>query len=93
MKAEPPPALWAVVAFESDSGVQGAIGYERGSHMAIESHGAGVSSNQCETSWPGCEFVGSARGSTPSVRFQLTLLPDPGAFERNVASGSSWPMY
>ena len=89
MKAEPPPlplvqaASWHVGAFESDSGVHGVCGYELGSHRAIENHGAGVSSNQCETSWPGRASVGAASGSRPRVIVQFTLLPEPGALDRN----------
>ena len=56
MKAEPPPrlvvqsGLTQVGALESDSGVQAVCGNELGSHRAIENHGAGESSNQCEMS-------------------------------------------
>ena len=60
--------------------------------MAIESQGAGVSSNQWETSLPGVLSVGAAAGSLPSVRFHFTLPPEPGWVERNVVSGSSCPM-
>ena len=81
-----------VGALESDLGVQAVCGYELGSHRAIENHGAGVSSNQSETSWPGLASVGAAFGSLPRVSDQFTLLPEPGALERKAVSGSSWPM-
>ena len=51
MNAEPPPwvpaahlTLSHVGALESDSGWQDVPGKELGSHMAMENHGAGVSS-------------------------------------------------
>src|SRR5487761_397884 len=94
--AEPPP-LWAVVhatpkqvgAFEFESGEHWVCGYEFGSHMAIGNHGAGESWNQCETSWPGLASVGSAAGSRPRDTVQFTLLPEPGALDKKVVSGSS----
>ena len=99
MKAEPPPGLQSVVwvpthvgAFESLSGLHGVCGSEFGSHMAIENHGAGPSSNQWVTSEPGVLTVGAALGSCGSVSFQVTLSPEPGVSDRNVMSGSSWPM-
>jgi len=61
--------------------------------MAMENHGAGLSSNQCDTSLPGVVVVGKAVGSEPSVSVQVTLSPDPARDDRKVASGSSWPMY
>ena len=98
MKAEPPPrpltqfALLQVGALESDFGAQLVWGNEPGSHRAIDTHGAGLSSNQFETSWPGCATVGAAFGSRPSLKVQFTLLPEPGALEVKAMSGSSWPM-
>src|SRR5271170_5498500 len=99
MKADPPPEFAVlqlgpkqVGALLSDLGVQAVCGYEFGSHRAIENHGAGESSNQSETSWPGLASVGAAFGSRPRLRVQLTLLPEPGALERKAVSGSSWPM-
>ena len=98
MKAEPPPrpvvqfGPMQVGALESDLGVHDVWGNELGSHRAIENHGAGVSSNQCETSWPGSTSVGAAFGSRPRVSVQFTLLPEPGALDVKVVSGSSWPM-
>src|SRR5580704_1064525 len=98
MKAEPPPrpllqfALTQIGALESDSGVQFVNGNELGSHRSIENHGAGDSSNQCETSWPGLTSVGAAFGSRPRLIVQVTLLPEPGALDKKVVSGSSWPM-
>ncbi|MGH2856957.1 MAG: hypothetical protein ACRDMJ_05675, partial [Solirubrobacteraceae bacterium] len=77
MNAEPPPLLVALGAFESLSGVHGACGYEFGSQIAIENHGAGVSSNQWATSWPGFETVGAADGSVPIVSVHVTSLPEP----------------
>ena len=58
MNAEPPPRPVTqppvhVGALASDLGVHGASGNELGSHMFIENHGAGLSSTQWETSWPG----------------------------------------
>ena len=85
-------ALWHVGAFESEFGVHGVCGYELGSHRAIENQGAGLSSNQAETSWPGSTSVGAALGLLPRVTVQLTLLPEPGALELKVVLGSSWPM-
>ena len=93
MNVEPPPLLVLLGAFESLSGVHGACGYEFGSHSAIENHGAGESSNQCATSWPGFRSVGAADGSRGMVSVQVTLLPEPCWCDRNVMSGSSWPMY
>src|SRR5580704_10455639 len=100
MNAEPPPWVVApqltpkhVGALESDSGVQGVPGKELGSHMAMDNHGAGLSSTQCEMSWPGFVAVPAACGSRPRVSVKFTLLPDPGALDKKVVSGSSWPMY
>ena len=68
-----------VEAFESLSGAHGTfVGYEFESHMAIPSHGAGLSSNQCEMSWPGFASVGSFDGSRGIVSVNVTSLPDPG---------------
>ncbi len=92
MNVEPPPLEVALGAFELEFGVHGACGYELGSHSAMENQGAGVSSNQCETSVPGVASVGAALGSAPIVSVQVMLPPDPGLEDSKVASGSSWPM-
>jgi hypothetical protein len=92
MNADPPPLTVLVGAFESEFGVHGACGYDFGSHCAMENHGAGLNSNQCETSVPGVATVGFAVGSLPSVSVHVTLSPEPAADDRNVVSGSSWPM-
>jgi len=92
MNVEPPPLKVAVGAFESEFGLQGACGYEFGSHRAMESHGAGVSSNQCETSEPGVASVGAALGSAPRVSSHVMSPPEPGLDDKKVASGSSCPM-
>src|SRR6202043_803713 len=93
MNAEPPP--WVVGpqltpaqvgALESEFGVQAVPGKELGSHRAMENQGAGLSSNHFERSDPGCEFPGVPRGSRPRVSVQVTLPPDPGAWDRKVAS-------
>src|ERR1700722_8521107 len=98
MKAEPPPSPVTqsgpvqVGALLSELGVQAASGNELGSHRAIENHGAGESSNQSATSWPGLASVGAAVGSRPRLSVQLTLPPEPGVLETKPTSGSSWPM-
>src|SRR5580693_1957359 len=98
MNAEPPPSPVVqsgpsqVGALESELGAHEVWGKELGSHRAIENHGAGESSNQSVTSWPGWTSVGAACGFLPRVSVQVTFPPDPGVLELKVASGSSWPM-
>ncbi len=99
MKAAPPPDEQPVIlvpvqvgALLSLSGVQAACGYEFGSHIAIENHGATLNSNQWATSEPGVWTVGAPAGSRGSVSFQVTLSPEPRVLDRNVMSGSSCPM-
>src|ERR1700678_2942082 len=98
MKAEPPPRSvvqsgpMQVGALESDSGVHAVWGKEVGSQRAIENHGAGLSSNQSVTSWPGLASGGAAWGFLPRGGCTVTLLPDPGVLEMKSVSGSSCPM-
>src|ERR1700722_20720232 len=93
MNGDPPPLNVLVGALESEFGLHGACGYELRSHSAMDIHGAGVSSNQCDTSLPGVLSVGAALGSAPIVSVKLMLPPEPGLEDSNVVSGSSWPMY
>jgi hypothetical protein len=79
-------------ALLSEFGVQGFSGYDLELQSAIENHGASDSSKKCVTSWPGVATVGLAEGSIGSVSVHVTSFPDPGRFDRNVRSGSSWPM-
>ena len=63
MNAEPPPwypcghrlaeMVQGAGALASLRGVHGWSGYEWGSHIIIDTHGATESSNQCATSEPG----------------------------------------